>query len=52
LIFESASDDERGDVFERSAAVSRRIEHDILHDPERALIHRDVLVQGLEEIVF
>src|SRR5438309_856146 len=25
---------------------------DILHDAERALIHRDMLVQGLEEIVF
>jgi hypothetical protein len=52
LIVERARDCEPCDVLERKAAVSRWIEHDVLHDAERVLIHRDVLVQGLEEVVF
>ena len=37
--------------FNAARALPRRIERHVLHDPERALIDGDVLVERLEEVI-
>src|SRR5262249_30252783 len=52
LITEGAGERQRGQFLQRRLRLRRRVERDVLHDPERALEDRHVLVQRLEEVVF